>query len=108
MAKDERFMWILVFFDLPVKKRTERRTATKFRNGLLKDGYMMLQYSIYARPCKGRERLEKHVKRLKSDLPPQGNIRLLELTDIQFNRMQCIVGKVKEDETNGQRELFVF
>ena len=43
-----------------------------------------------------------------SDLPPQGNIRLLELTDIQFNRMQCIVDNVKEDETNGQRELFIF
>lgn len=42
-------MWLFVFFDLPVKTKPERRTATRFRNFLLKDGYMMIQFSVYAR-----------------------------------------------------------
>ena len=44
-----KFMRILVFFDLPVKTKKERREAARFRNFLLTDGYHMIQYSVYAR-----------------------------------------------------------
>lgn len=44
-------MRMIVFFDLPVQTKTERRYATTFRNFLLKDGYHMLQFSVYARVC---------------------------------------------------------
>ena len=40
-----KFMRMIVFFDLPVQTKTERRHATAFRNFLLKDGYHMLQFS---------------------------------------------------------------
>ena len=41
MAKEgNRWMWILVFFDLPVTSLNDRRAATKFRKNLLQDGYM--------------------------------------------------------------------
>ena len=33
-----KFMRMIVFFDLPVQTKTERRHATAFRNFLLKDG----------------------------------------------------------------------
>jgi len=55
MKGDLRHMWIIVFFDLPVKKPAQRRAATQFRKFLLKDGYIMLQYSVYARVCKGQD-----------------------------------------------------
>lgn len=42
-------MRMLVFFDLPVKTREQRRAATRFRNFLLGDGYYMVQYSVYTR-----------------------------------------------------------
>nr|WP_242945300.1 CRISPR-associated endonuclease Cas2 [Alkalibacter saccharofermentans] len=42
---------MLVFFDLPVTKKKERKAATAFRNFLLKDGYHMIQFSIYGRVC---------------------------------------------------------
>ena len=42
-------MRIIVFFDLPVKTKKERRNATQFRNFLIKDGFYMMQYSVYAR-----------------------------------------------------------
>ena len=46
-----RMAWVLVFFDLPVGTPEERRDAANFRKDLLKDGYMMVQFSVYARPC---------------------------------------------------------
>lgn len=34
-----KFMRIIVFFDLPVKTKRQRTVATRFRNFLLKDGF---------------------------------------------------------------------
>ena len=49
MKGDLRRMWVIVFFDLPVTKKPQRTAAARFRNDLLNDGYMMLQFSVYAR-----------------------------------------------------------
>ena len=42
-----RLMRILVMFDLPVKTKAERRSATQFRNFLVGDGYHMVQSVSY-------------------------------------------------------------
>ena len=57
-------MWMFVFFDLPVGTKTERRNATRFRNFLKDDGFMMLQFSVYARVIRGEEGVEKHLSRV--------------------------------------------
>ena len=44
-----KFMRLIVFFDLPVGTKEERREATRFRNDLIKNGYYMVQFSVYAR-----------------------------------------------------------
>ena len=64
-----RLMRILVMFDLPVKTKAERRSATQFRNFLVGDGYHMVQYSVYARICNGRDSVETHKKRILLALP---------------------------------------
>ena len=61
-------MRMIVFFDLPVQTKTERRHATAFRNFLLKDGYHMLQFSVYARVCNGNDAVKKHESRLRASL----------------------------------------
>ena len=38
-----KFMRLMVFFDLPVVKDKDRKAAAKFRRFLLKDGYDMVQ-----------------------------------------------------------------
>ena len=42
-----RYMRVILFFDLPTVTAAERRTATLFRKSLLKDGFLMLQESVY-------------------------------------------------------------
>jgi CRISPR-associated protein Cas2 len=56
--------WILAMFDLPVVTKEERKVATGFRKFLLDDGYVMVNFSVYARPCTNWEQMRKHAKRL--------------------------------------------
>ena len=50
-SEDVRFVWLFVFFDLPVGTKPDRRWATRFGKFLKDDGFMMLQLSVYARAC---------------------------------------------------------
>jgi len=107
-ATKDRFMWLFVFFDLPVKTKAERKAATHFRNFLLKDGYMMLQFSVYARICNGQERVDKHAQRLTSNLPRSGSVRMMQVTDKQYERMKILVGKKTNNETTKAEQLVLF
>ena len=48
-TETRRFMRLMVFFDLPVVLKADRRAYTVFRRFLLNDGYDMLQFSVYGR-----------------------------------------------------------
>lgn len=97
-------MRILVFFDLPVKTKKERREATQFRNFLLNDGYHMIQYSVYARVCTGMDAVSKHRTRLRQHLPCNGSIRMLVITEKQFEAIEILIGKLTEADDSFQCE----
>ncbi len=80
-------MRMLVFFDLPVQTKKQRREATAFRNFLIKDGYHMLQYSVYARVCNGNDAVAKHRARLTGQLPANGAVRLLQQSIIPYQEL---------------------
>ena len=83
-----RVMWVFVFFDLPTETKQDRRNYALFRKALQKDGFAMMQYSIYVRHCSSRENAEVHVKRVKSFLAPKGEIIVFTLTDKQYEMME--------------------
>lgn len=104
-----RFMRILIFFDLPVKTKTQRREATQFRNFLLNDGYHMIQYSVYARVCNGMDAVQKHRARVKNRLPDNGSIRMLVITEKQYESIEILLGKLTQaDETYEAEQLTIF
>src|SRR5690554_5796847 len=88
-----RIMWVLVFFDLPTETKRHRKAATKFRKQLLDDGFTMFQFSIYLRHCPSRENAEVHIKRTKYNLPKEGKVCILCITDKQFGQMELFYGK---------------
>ena len=87
-----RFMRLIVFFDLPMVTKTEKRAYVQFRRFLLNDGYDMIQWSVYARLLNGNDDHEKHLKRLIDSLPPAGSIRCMTVTDKQFAGIRLLVG----------------
>ena len=95
---EAKFMRIIVFFDLPVTTAAKRKAANQFRQFLLKDGYQMLQLSVYSRIVKGRDSLQKHHNRLCANLPQEGSIRCLEVTEKQYATMKLLLGELKTQE----------
>lgn len=92
-------MRMVVFFDLPVVTRENRRNYAQFRRFLLNDGYDMIQLSVYGRILNGNDALEKHMKRLVANLPPAGSVRVLTVTEKQFASMRLLVGLPLFQET---------
>lgn len=91
-------MRIIVFFDLPVTTPAKRKVANQFRRFLLQDGYQMLQLSVYSRIVKGRDSLQKHNIRLCANLPSEGSVRCLEVTEKQFASMKLLLGELQPQE----------
>lgn len=85
-------MRLMVFFDLPVVRKEDRRAYTVFRRFLLNDGYDMLQFSVYGRILNGADAEQKHMQRLIQNLPPEGSVRVLTVTEKQFASMKLLVG----------------
>jgi CRISPR-associated protein Cas2 len=101
-------MRLLVLFDLPTKAKSEQRQATQFRNHLLKDGFSMLQFSVYCRVCRGLDTVDKHIARLQKKLPLRGNVRVLIITERQYERMIIVLGLPKKEEKIGSEQLLLF
>jgi len=103
-----RLMWVVAMFDLPTDTKPARKAYARFRKHLLSDGFTMLQYSVYARPCASRESAEVHVGRVKAHLPPDGEVRILPITDKQFERMQVFWGKRRKPPEAAPSQLQLF
>lgn len=108
MKSDEvRYMWLFVFFDLPVGTKAERRAATRFRNFLKDDGFLMLQFSVYARVCRGEDGLDKHQSRVTKNLPRSGSVRTLSVTERQYARMRLLLGEASKNEKAAPNQLLL-
>lgn len=104
-SAEVRYMWLFVFFDLPVGTKPERRAATRFRNFLKDDGFLMLQWSVYARVCRGDEATSKHQIRVTNHLPGKGSVRTLQVTERQYARMKIMIGESKSSEKHAPNQL---
>ena len=70
-------MWLFVFFDLPTNTKKERKAAAQFRKALEKDGFSMMQYSVYVRHCPSKENMNVHITRVRASMPPSGLTSIL-------------------------------
>ncbi len=103
-----RCMWLLAMFDLPTDTPKARRAYALFRKTLLLDGFTMMQYSVYIRHCASRENLAVHAGRIKRNLPGDGEVRLLKITDKQYEQMQVFWGKMRKPTGPPPRQLELF
>ncbi len=103
-----RIMWLFVFFDLPTETKKDRRNAQQFRKNLIKDGFTMMQFSVYTRHCASSESADVHEKRINHLLPPLGKVSVLRITDKQFGNILNCWGKfeVPKEPQPSQLELF--
>ncbi|HPT27604.1 MAG TPA: CRISPR-associated endonuclease Cas2 [Bryobacteraceae bacterium] len=98
----------MALFDLPMETKEQRRDYSQFRKLLLKQGFVQLQLSVYARFSGSEESAEAVRVRLRGAIPPHGQVRLLAVTDHQYGRMEMWFGKKRKkvEDPPVQYELF--
>jgi CRISPR-associated protein Cas2 len=101
-------MWLVAMFDLPVETKENRKDYARFRKALLKDGFMMLQFSVYARYIPSEEAADAHRRTVKSVIPPLGQVRLVALTDHQFARMEVFFGRKPKEPEEPPAQILLF
>lgn len=101
-----RAVWLFAMFDLPVTSAAKRREYARFRKLLLKQGFCKLQYSVYARYYRTEESSEPARALIRSELPAEGQVRLLMVTDGQFGKQQVFEGK-KSGKTEDAPDQFM-
>jgi CRISPR-associated protein Cas2 len=101
-------MWLVAMFDLPTDTKQARKQYTLFRKDLLKDGFSRMQYSVYIRHCASEENAAVHVGRVERSLPPDGEVRVMLITDKQFERMRVFWGKMRKPTEAAPQQLEMF
>ena len=103
-----RCMWVVAMFDLPVNTKQARRAYTDFVRQLRRDGFTRMQFSVYSRHSSSKENAEVHVGRIKGNLPPDGEVRILTITDKQFERMSVFWGNKRKSPEKAPCQLQFF
>lgn len=103
-----RWMWVVAMFDLPVASKEDRKRYAQFRKRLLRAGFARMQFSVYIRHAASRENAEVHMARVEAAVPENGEVRVITITDKQFERMRVFWGKTRKppEPPPAQLELF--
>ena len=100
-------MRILVLFDLPITTLKNKRSYRDFRKYLLKNGFMMIQESVYCKIALNAVAASAIVNNVKLNLPPDGLVQLLTVTERQFSRMEVLVGEAHNEVLNSDERLVI-
>jgi len=100
-------MRIFIFFDLPVETDIQRKAYRKFRKFLKRDGYVMLQESVYSKLAINQTSLESAVHRLEKSKPDKGLVQYLTITEKQFSSIENLVGMVVHNEVVNTERLVI-
>ena len=87
-----RYMRIIVFFDLPVTTEKNRKEANQFRKYLIKNGFLMMQESVYCKLVLNEIMAITVIDNVRRNKPSAGVVQALKVTEKQYQRMEYIVG----------------
>lgn len=86
-------MRVIVMFDLPVTTSLNRKEYSKFRKYLVSQGFMMMQESIYSKLVQNQTAADTVLDNIKKNKPSSGLVQVMKITEKQYSRIECIVGK---------------
>lgn len=100
-------MRILVFFDLPVLTSKEQRDYRQFRKFLIKNGFLMLQESVYCKLAQNSTMADSIIESVKKNKPGEGLVQLLKVTEKQYAKMEFIVGESCSEVLDSDERLVI-
>ncbi len=100
-------MRIMVFFDLLVETSKDRAEYTSFRKFLIKNGFVMMQQSVYTKIVLNNTVGEAVKENVRKHCAKRGIVQILTVTERQFERMELVVGDVKSNVVDSDSRLVV-
>ena len=100
-------MRIIVFFDLPMLTDKDKRQYRKFRKDLIKNGFVMMQESVYTRMVLNQSVQNSVISLLKKNKPENGLVQALVVTEKQFTNIENICGKIVSDIIDTDERVIV-
>lgn len=96
-----------MFFDLPVITPEERRSYRQFRKALIKNGFIMLQESVYCKLMTSPS-MEGSVRNmLIKNRPEKGLVQTLLVTEKQFVKMEYLTGDSRSEYIDSEERVIV-
>ena len=97
----------IIFFDLPNVYSIDKRNYNRFRKYLIKEGFIMLQESVYSKISLNNQQSDALIQRIKKNSPKKGVIQLLTITEKQYSNIQYILGNNENKVINSEDRLIV-
>ena len=88
-----RIMRLIVLFDLPTYSNKDMVEYRKFRQFLLRNGFIMMQESVYCKIVLNNNSTKLLKNQIVKNLPPSGLVQLMQVTEKQFADIEYLVGK---------------
>lgn len=102
-----RYMRIIVFFDLPTTTYLDQKEYRNFHKLLIKNGYLMMQESIYCKLALNNSIVKSQKQKLIKNKPKSGLVEVLVITEKQFAQIEYIVGKKEQKAEDSDARLVV-
>lgn len=100
-------MRVLVFFDLPVQNPVQRRAYTQFRKFLLKNGFLMMQESVYCKLALNQTVSDAIIRNIRKNKPDEGLVQLMTITEKQFSKIEMITGNYLSTTLDSDERLVI-
>ena len=100
-------MRLMVMFDLPTTTAKERAAYARFRKNLIKEGFLMMQESVYCKLVMSPLAAELAKQRVERIKPPRGLIQALVITEKQYASIDYILGSAPQKQISDTERLVI-
>lgn len=102
-----RFMRVLIMFDLPSVELSEKREYRKFRKFLIRNGFVMLQESVYSKLALNATASNAVMENVRKNSPSDGIVQMLAVTEKQFSKMEYVIGEKISNVIDSDERLVI-
>ena len=100
-------MRMIVMFDLPTETAEDRHNYRLFRKMLIKNGFYMMQESVYTRMILNQSVQRGAIETIRKNKPEIGTVQILTVTEKQFSQMEYLVGDFHVEVIDSDERLVI-
>ena len=100
-------MRVIVLYDLPIISSSDIRAYTKFRKFLIRNGFMMMQKSVYTKLALNQTICRNIMENVRKNKPDAGVVQMIAITERQYSKMEIVVGEIQTTVLSSDERLVV-